>query len=565
LPPNQDGLEVDLDNRLMGARCLFLRAGEQDIAARFQSHAAQILTEIKTLLNSTAEDRAATHLLQVVVSNRDEAWSLTGLAGLLQTARLEHPTLVGQLIAVDPETDAVALAEILERECRAPSESRVRYDAGQRQVASWREMATTVGTEAPVPPWREGATYLITGGAGGLGRLIARDIVARTAKVNLILTGRSALDEDASLARLRDAAQAGACIVYRRVDVTDREAVTQLIRGIEREFGGLRGIIHAAGIVRDHFIRHKSVQELRDVLAPKVSGLVHLDRATQHLDLDFLVCFSSMTGVLGNPGQADYAAANAFMDAYAAYRNGLVAAGQRRGRTLSIDWPLWREGGMAPMGGDKGWETLVRQKTGMIPMHTATGLRALYQALAAGEGQVLVAEGDVSVIREWLFPTIALAHARPAPMAVPDMDTDRLREHTVGQLKRLLADYLKLDAAHIDAEEPLEHYGIDSIMIKQLNARLAAVFGKLSATLFYEYQTLMALADYLVTDHAATCARWSGQASAKPSAPMPVQTAPVPEGPAVGWREPARATSDSIRMTPRRRAAPPASPSPSSA
>ena len=183
------------------------------------------------------------------------------------------------------------------------------------------------------------------------------------------------------------------------------------------------------------------------MLAPKVAGLVHLDRATQHLDLDFLVCFSSMTAALGNPGQADYAAANAFMDAYAAYRNGLVAAGQRRGRTLSINWPLWREGGMAAVGGDEAWATIMRQNTGMIAMHTTTGLRALYQALAAEGDQILVAEGDVSVIRERLFPGTYAADEQPAPVAVADVDLDRLREHTVHRLKRLLADYLKLDVA----------------------------------------------------------------------------------------------------------------------
>ena len=303
--------------------------------------------------------------------------------------------------------------------------------------------------------------------------------------------------------------QAGARIVYRQVDVTDGEAMTALVRDIEREFGSLNGVIHAAGVIRDNSIRHKTAQELRDVLAAKVEGLVHLDRATQHLDLDFLVCFSSMTGALGNPGQADYAAANAFMDAYAAYRNDLVAAGQRRGRTLSINWPLWREGGMAAMV-DGAWETVMRQNTGMIAMHTDTGFRALYRALAAGSSQILVAEGDVSVIRERLFPEISAVGECPTPGTAGDMDAATLREHTVHQLTRLLADYLKLDTAHVDAEEPLERYGIDSIMIKQLNGQLSAVFGKLSATLFYEYQTLMALADYLVRDHAAACTHWIG-------------------------------------------------------
>ena len=162
----QDGVEAAMTNRLAGTRCLFLHADAQDMAARFQSYVARILTEIKNLIANAAEDPAVTNLIQVVVPHRDETWPMTGLAGLLQTARLEHPTLVGQLIAVDPQTDAAALAEILERECRVPSERRVRYDAGPRRVAGWREMATSVDTRASTPPWRQGATYLITGGAG---------------------------------------------------------------------------------------------------------------------------------------------------------------------------------------------------------------------------------------------------------------------------------------------------------------------------------------------------------------------------------------------------------------
>src|SRR5262249_36874056 len=174
--PHQDEAEATIQSRMTGTRCLFLRADAQDMAARFQSHAARTLTEIKTLMAGTAADRAATNLIQVVVSNQHEEWPLTGLAGLLQTVRLENPQLVGQLIAVDPETEGAALAELLERESRAPWEVRVRFDAGQRWVAGWQDIITSVGSEAPAPPWREGATYLITGGAGGLGRLIAQDI-----------------------------------------------------------------------------------------------------------------------------------------------------------------------------------------------------------------------------------------------------------------------------------------------------------------------------------------------------------------------------------------------------
>ena len=108
----------------------------------------------------------------------------------------------------------------------------------------------------------------------------------------------------------------------------------------------MNGIIHSAGIIQDNFIVKKTIEELESVLSPKVSGIVNLDEATKDLHLDFFICFSSVSGVLGNTGQADYAAANAFMDVYAKYRNTLVVSGRRYGQTLSINWPLWKEGGM---------------------------------------------------------------------------------------------------------------------------------------------------------------------------------------------------------------------------
>ena len=114
--PYEEGAEAAIQSRMTGTRCLFLQAGVQDIVARFQSHTARILTEIKNLMASIAAGHTATNLIQVVVSNRDEERPLMGLAGLLQTARLENPRLVGQLLAVDPETEVEALAELVERD-----------------------------------------------------------------------------------------------------------------------------------------------------------------------------------------------------------------------------------------------------------------------------------------------------------------------------------------------------------------------------------------------------------------------------------------------------------------
>ncbi|NRQ66552.1 KR domain-containing protein, partial [Bacillus velezensis] len=133
---------------------------------------------------------------------------------------------------------------------------------------------------------------------------------------------------------------------------------------------------------------NQTENERKTVMAPKVKGLINLDEAAKDVRLDFFILFSSLAGGMGNPGQAGYAAANAFMDVYAARRNRLVRDNERSGQTLSVNWPLWEEGGMRV---DKETERMMYEQTGMKAMRSASGIQALYAAFASGEHQVMVA------------------------------------------------------------------------------------------------------------------------------------------------------------------------------
>ena len=177
-------------------------------------------------------------------------------------------------------------------------------------------------------PWKDGGIYLITGGAGGLGLIFAREIANQVPGARIILTGRSVLSGEKQ-SKLKELEALGVRVEYKPVDVTDKKAVTGLIQEIQAVNGSLNGIIHTAGIIRDNYIIKKTKEELEEVFGPKVSGLVNLDLASKDLRLDFMLLFSS-TASMGSPGQADYAAANAFMDAYATYRNELVESGERQ-------------------------------------------------------------------------------------------------------------------------------------------------------------------------------------------------------------------------------------------
>src|SRR5262249_30452527 len=175
--------------------------------------------------------------------------------------------------------------------------------------------------------------------------------------------------------------------------------------------------------------------------------------AGRELKLEFMILFSSLTGALGNVGQGDYAAGNGFLDAYAEYRNGLVKEGKRQGRTLSINWPLWAEGGMKV---DAATERGMRQRGGLMAVGagagTAAGMEALYRSWALGAGQVLVAAGEIPRLRQKLLSaersraTAAVQAAQvtlPAPTSVA-IDNGELRENAQASLVQAVSELLKV-------------------------------------------------------------------------------------------------------------------------
>ena len=244
-----------------------------------------------------------------------------------------------------------------------------------------------------------------------------------------------------------------------------------------------------------------------------MAGTVNLDQATHDVDLDFFVLFSSIAGAMGNPGQADYATANGFLDRFAAYRNRLVAANERHGRTRSINWPLWQAGGMRL---DAAGQELLRHTTGMQPMQSATGLHAFYRSLALPYDQMLVIEGDLARIRRALLAGRPVQPLPFVPTAVPQRvaaeadgpatDSESLVDKTQDYLRRQCSELLKLPSHKIDPHAALEQYGIDSILAMKLTNRLETTFGSLSKTLFFEYRSIGELTNYFVQSHSARLA-----------------------------------------------------------
>jgi polyketide synthase PksN len=308
------------------------------------------------------------------MSSKGEQQLFTGIYGLLKTAQLENPGIIGQIIEIDREEGLQKVISILKDNIQNPKDSRVRYQSGARYIAGWNEIELPDGE--PGIPWKDRGVYLITGGMGGLGFVFAGEIARQVKSPGLILVGRS-LPDAGNRNKLSELESLGARVEYRQVDIADKKQVDSLIRGIRKDYGALNGIVHSAGVIQDNFIIKKTKEEFLNVMKPKVAGLINLDSATSELELDLFVLFSSIAGSLGNAGQGDYSSANAFMDNYASYRNNLVKSGLRSGTTLSIGWPLWKEGGMRP---DAETEKMMLQM-GLNPMETSKGIRAFYRGL----------------------------------------------------------------------------------------------------------------------------------------------------------------------------------------
>lgn len=513
--------KASLEAGLDGAECVVLESTAAEPGERFEGYATLAFAELQGLLRQGLKGPVWVQIAVLVAE--DQQRLLSGLVGLLRTANREYPELMGQLVELDAAdgVDEKQIASRLMENCPIVTDH-VRYRDGKRCVVEWVHVQPQAEAPAAYPmPWRDEGIYLITGGAGGLGRIFAYDIAQKVKNPVLLLVGRSGLSATQQNL-LRELAQTGAKVHYRQVNVTDQAAVESLLQGVRAEFGGLHGILHCAGVLRDNFLVKKTQVEWQEVLGPKVRGLVNLDRASQGLKLDWLILCSSWASVTGNPGQADYASANAFMDAYASYRNTLVRTGRREGHTLAIQWPLWHEGGMKVA---VETQRRLEQSLGMQPLQTEAGIKALYRGLSAGTDQVLVR------VETGILPT-----ERPQLPRSAGPGSDRVRNgagsqetgqygrqdgaestRVLAELLRIVARLLKVKPHHLEADVELGDYGFDSILFTALANEIHERFGpELSPAVFFEHSTLQQVADYLLLAHGV---------SELPTTPLPALTA----------------------------------------
>ncbi len=472
--------------------------------------------------------------------------SVPGLAdatwwGLGKAVSLEHPELCCRRIDLDPEmasgNDTEMLLAELERGLRngaGPGDSGpggsghgdAEHD-GEEEVAlrgKGRYRARLARTTLAPPrdsdqaeiPVRAGVTYLITGGLGGLGLLVAEYLIARGAD-HLILIGRRGVREEdrERFERLTrraasDADAKEATVLALRADVADRARMAEIVGRTGRDLPPLAGIVHSAGVLDDAVLVQQDRARFEHVLGPKVMGAWNLHTLTTGHDLDFFVLFSSAAALLGAPGQANHGAANAFLDA-------LAAARRAEGRaSTSIAWGAWEDVGAAARRG--AGEALGLAGIGTIP--PTVGIEVFAAALARlahhGPSRIGVLPMDWPRFAQRFPagqepPAVAalIAQARAAhtgsttastagaaaassDRATPDdgdgeastwrarlaaATGDQRRELEARWIAELAASVLRVDAGIIDLDRPLAELGLDSLMAVEMRNRVRADHG----------------------------------------------------------------------------------------
>ena len=339
---------------------------------------------------------------------------------------------------------------------------------------------------------RQAASYLITGGLGALGLIVARRLVERGAK-HVVLAGRGAPSGAAQ--RVIDELGATATVLAVRLDVSQADQVDAVVARFGRDLPALAGVVHAAGTLDDGVISQQTWRRFERVLAPKVQGARNLDAATRTSDLDFFVLFSSAAAVLGSPGQSGYAAANAYLDGLAHRRraDGLPA--------LSIDWGPWADVGMAASEGARGGRLEALGVRSLRPQQGAE----IFDRLAAGNA----AQVTVLPLRRALTSTglpffaeltsAAAGGGASIGRQILDAPAEARRDMMQAYLLEEAASTARLDRSEVDVDTALDDFGFDSLMALEMKNRLERDLGiDIPAVTLIEGPTIAELTDVLL-------------------------------------------------------------------
>jgi acyl transferase domain-containing protein/pimeloyl-ACP methyl ester carboxylesterase/acyl carrier protein len=448
----------------------------------------------------------------------------SSLWGLGNVIAIEHPECWGGIVDLASQANANEANLLLTAITNSEKEDRIAIRNEQTYVGRLKKSQKSVvgagfvdkfsletnnlfAKPARTKVKSQKSSYLITGGLGALGLKLARWLVEQGAR-NLVLVGRSHPDSEAKGA-IADLEQKGVTIFVAQADVSVEADVVKVLEESKASLPPIAGIIHAAGVLDDGILIEQNWERFRNAIAPKVFGAWNLHNLTQDLSLDFFVTFSSIASLIGSPGQANYAAANAFLDAIARYRQAQGLPG------LSINWGPWAETGMAVKANFN--------RQGLNLIETELGLQALGQLLTSNATEVGVLSVDWNELSKQ-FPYLLqspffenLVNNRSLSQTEStqqqsnifarsiELPSDRREAFLLSYLQSAIAKILQIEPEQIATTDSLLDLGMDSLMVMEAINQLK---GDLQLMIypreFYERPKIDALAKYLSVEFEKT-------------------------------------------------------------
>lgn len=393
------------------------------------------------------------------------------------------------------------------------------YRWGQRFVECFDEAELAEFRETPITFTTDGV-YLITGGTGGIGHEIAKELAKQVKNPNIAIIGRTVLPEKekweavdnqagekvrASLNNLCEICKAGAKVSYYAANVENRSVMEKIINEINREYGRIRGIIHCAGLPGDKMMIRKTKREFGAIMDVKVKGAWILDELTQDQNLDFFLMCSSISGTFAFAGQGDYAAGNSFLDAFACYRT------KQGKKTIAVDWVTWKETGM---GAANGLST-----DGVFPaLPTKAALESLFRVLSLDCPRITIGEFNPQAdeIHEFTNYPVLLSSKLLKSIEQEEKEGGNIHTEEKEEKERVILTgsrtgqytkteetvaqmfYKVLGCSELNIHDTFFELGGDSVLLGRLHVQLEKKYpGKVSMVDLFEYNTIHKLSGQL--------------------------------------------------------------------
>ncbi|MFG1711244.1 SDR family NAD(P)-dependent oxidoreductase, partial [Nonomuraea sp. M3C6] len=420
--------------------------------------------------------------------------------GLVRSAQSEHPGRFALAEVTEGFSDWSRVAAAV-----AAGETQLvaRQDALLTPRLARREAVTEPSTDVS-------GTVLVTGGTGGLGALVAGHLVRRHGVRDLLLVSRRGPAAPGTAALVAELEELGVHVTVTACDVSDRQALASVLASVP----ALAGVVHAAGVLDDALVQDLTPDRVASVLGPKADAAWHLHELTRDRPLSMFVLFSSVAGVLGNAGQGNYAAANAFLDALATHRH------TRELPAVSVAWGLWDTD--SDMTGGLSHADIARlARAGIAPLSVEQGLELFDAALVSTEPVMVAARWDGAGLRtraeNGALPPmlrglvraprrVASSQVSTGPVAGPEL-SERLavmaEADARAHLTQLVRGHVAAVLAHpspdqVDMDRAFNELGFDSLTAVELRNRLNTDTGlRLPATLVFDHPTVTSLAEYL--------------------------------------------------------------------